>query len=252
MDSGELICTWNWKRQLTGRLNEELQNLKDKIKSIGSLNEGESKWVFKPSSKEVYSSKVIPSIIDDVILEGNSTEPEKLRNNLLPQKLGIFVWRAIKNRLLTRVELEKRDVTLESSSFPLCGSASETIEHALFLCNHAKSVWVGIFKWWDPNARCNFGADNFFRGTSITGTSKLSTKIWQAIEWVKGYFICQNKNAKVFSNDNWATPKIINEIQTKSSEWIKNRSNMVQMDWHQWLLHSSNLNFPRINNHDPG
>ncbi|XP_071688811.1 uncharacterized protein [Rutidosis leptorrhynchoides] len=127
MDSGKFHCTWKQKRQLTGRLNGELQKLEDRVKSIESLREGDSKWVFKPSGKVVYSSRVIASIFDDLFLEGNSNEPETLRNNFLPLKLGIFVWRAIKNRLPTRVELEKRGVAIDTSSCPLCGTLGFSI-----------------------------------------------------------------------------------------------------------------------------
>ncbi|XP_071739150.1 uncharacterized protein [Rutidosis leptorrhynchoides] len=161
----------------------------------------------------------------------------------------------MKNRLPTRVELVKRGINIESSLCPLCGIANETVEHTLLACSHASSVWEGIFKWWDPNAKYILGPNNIFRGSSLMGSpnhsTNHSTKIWQAIEWVTGYFIWKNRNTKLFTNDNWATPKIINEIQTKSFEWIKNCSNMVQIEWHQWLLHPNNLNFPLLNTRDP-
>ncbi|XP_071712200.1 uncharacterized protein [Rutidosis leptorrhynchoides] len=230
MDGNSWVFLWSWSRTFTGRLNRELQNLEDRIKTVGSLSEGESKWIFKKSGKEIYSSKIVASSIDDLLLEGNQPEPETLRNNLLPQKLRIFVWRALKNRLPAKVELDKRGIHLESLLCPLCNSEYETVEHAIFSCHHAKMVWEGILKWWGFNLGLNIGMNNAFRGLSVGAFSGFPKDLWQAIEWVTGYSIWKNINLKVFSNDNWAIPKIINEVQVKSFEWIKNRAKFHHMD----------------------
>ncbi|XP_071695352.1 uncharacterized protein [Rutidosis leptorrhynchoides] len=193
---------WNWARGLRGRLHGELSRLEDMIKSTASLTEGECKWVFKPSGKETYCSKSVASSIDALLLGGNSFEPETLRNNLIPQKLGIFVWWALKNRLPTRVELEKRGVHIDSLLCPLCNKEIETVEHAIFECDHAKMVWDRILKWWEVSPSINVGILNAFRGTNIGGRSTNEKRIWQAIEWITGYSIWKNRNLKVFSNDN--------------------------------------------------
>ncbi|XP_071699677.1 uncharacterized protein [Rutidosis leptorrhynchoides] len=159
--------------ELTGRLHGEPSNLEARVRTIGSMNEEESKWIFKPSGKENYSSKLVASSIDALLLEGNSSDPETLRNNLMPQKLGIFVWKALKNRLPTKVELEKRGIILESLLCPLRNKVNETVEHALFSCDQAKLVWKGVLKWWEVNSGVNVGIGNAFCGKVLVGNQSI-------------------------------------------------------------------------------
>lgn len=73
---------------------------------------------------------------------------ETLRNNLIPKKVGGFMWRALKGTIPVRVELDKSGIDLDSILCPVCGDEIETVNHILFSCNLARSVWESTFSWW--------------------------------------------------------------------------------------------------------
>ncbi|XP_071712212.1 uncharacterized protein [Rutidosis leptorrhynchoides] len=191
-NNGSWVFTWNWSRELTGRLHGELLNLENKISSSASLGFGVCSWSFKPSGKDSYVSRSISKEIDDRYLVGNSFSFETLWNKLVPQKIGIFIWRVLRSRIPVRLELEKRGVELDSTMCPICDSIPETVNHAIVDYTHAKDIWEGIFKWWGATLPRDATIANSFLGSSINGLSSIYKEIWQVIELVTGYQIWKN------------------------------------------------------------
>lgn len=64
----------------------------------------------------------------------------------------------------------------------------------------------------------------------------LLSNVWQAVIWINGYYICKEKNARVFGSKVSSTNKSFQDIQLKSYEWITVRSNKhKEIDWQRWL-----------------
>ena len=57
-----------------------------------------------------------------------------------PNKIRHFMWKAVKDSLPTKENLHKHQIPLDESC-SLCEEYQETNLHALWLCDHAKSVW---------------------------------------------------------------------------------------------------------------
>ncbi|KAM6557292.1 hypothetical protein CsatB_004311 [Cannabis sativa] len=78
-------------------------------------------------------------------------------NLQLPSKVKIFVWKAFHCAIPTAAALCKRKI-IDSAACSLCSNAWESVEHALFLCKHAKKVWrvAGISLDFDLVSRMRF------------------------------------------------------------------------------------------------
>ncbi|XP_071713025.1 uncharacterized protein [Rutidosis leptorrhynchoides] len=98
-------------------------------------------WECKLDNTGVYKTRVMASKIDEILLAGYGSNSGTLRNNLIPQKVGIFIWRVLKGRIPVRMELDKRGVDLESILCPLCNDVSEFVEHAIFSCKCVLEIW---------------------------------------------------------------------------------------------------------------
>ena len=57
-----------------------------------------------------------------------------------PNKIRLFIWRAVKGSLPTKENLHKRHILLDVTC-SLCDEHQEKIMHALWLCDLAKAVW---------------------------------------------------------------------------------------------------------------
>ncbi|XP_071687497.1 uncharacterized protein [Rutidosis leptorrhynchoides] len=144
-------------------------------------------------------------------------------------------------RLQVRVELDKRDIDLNSLRCPIYDDDIETVEHILIKCSLAKDLWNRVYRWWNLGQvmDCNIGER--FKGIQTAGVANTPSKLWQAIELICGYLIWQNRNNTIFRKKKGNGPVLLNELQIKSFEWISSRSKKLKLDWNQWLLNPSSF-----------
>ncbi|XP_071704799.1 uncharacterized protein [Rutidosis leptorrhynchoides] len=187
-------------------------------------------------------------LIDDKSIQRELNPAPTLKNNLIPIKVGIFVWRLLRKRIAVRVELDRRGIDLGTLLCPLCNDVVESVDHAIFSCKSAQDIWNGISKWWNLSLPPGSILDDLIKCSTSIGVESSKRKIWQAVVWVTCYLIWKNRNLKVFKNDCWAALKVIAEIQVKTYEWIKNRSRKPFLPWQQWLLLPASSPLT----HDPG
>ncbi|XP_071713701.1 uncharacterized protein [Rutidosis leptorrhynchoides] len=173
--------------------------------------------------------------IDDKLITRESNPSATIRNNLIPLKIGIFIWRVLRKRIATKEELDRRGIDLDTLLCPICNDVVESVDHAIYSCKSAKEIWSGILKWWNLPLPLSSTLEEMIKCSCIATKNSRKKKVWQAIVWVTCYLIWKSRNLKVFKKDGWATSKIISEIQVKSFEWIKNRSRNSSMSWHHWL-----------------
>ncbi|XP_071714455.1 uncharacterized protein [Rutidosis leptorrhynchoides] len=122
---------WSWKRSPSGRTAAELTVLVSLIVGFSFNHHEKDRWSWSLSTNGRFTVKTMSNCIDEQILSSTSNPIETLRNNLVPIKVEIFVWRALKRRLLVRIELDKKGIDLHSVRCPICDDDIETMEHSL-------------------------------------------------------------------------------------------------------------------------
>ncbi|XP_071708092.1 uncharacterized protein [Rutidosis leptorrhynchoides] len=192
------------------------------------------------------------AFIDKTIIARVNVSGKTLRNNLIPLKVGIFIWRVLKERVAVKTELVKRGVNLSSIICPMCNKEAESTNHALLSCDLATDVWTRIHRWWNQSFNHNSCIGDILQAINHNTMPTALLKMWQAITWTTTYFIWKNRNQKVFNDDSWSAAKIVCDIQEKSYVWIMNRSRRTRKDWLQWILNPINLGVPDVYNLDPG
>ncbi|XP_071728016.1 uncharacterized protein [Rutidosis leptorrhynchoides] len=145
----------------------------------------------------------------------SNTSLASMKNNLVPKKVEIFVWRAKRERLPVLSELDKRGIDLHFVLCPLCDTDFETVRHSLLSCSHARVIWEKVRDWWGFDS-ANLSFDNLFRGCVPSNCSDWGAQLWQAVEWTCGYLIWKNRNQKVFKKTSWTPPNALSEIQVLS------------------------------------
>ncbi|XP_071714829.1 uncharacterized protein [Rutidosis leptorrhynchoides] len=238
-DAAVRRLNWDWSRVLTGRLIQQVVELSDICTSIVMDVSKVDSWSWSLSASGCFSVRELTGIIEDHVLPSVNMNQESLRNRLVPKKLEVFVWRAIKKRLPVRCELDKRGIDLHSLRCPLCDDELESVDHSLIFCKHALDVWDRIYSWCGLGNFSNLSIGEILRGNSPCNMSCIGKMVWQAIEWVGAYYIWKNRNNKVFRDKNWTAPVTLSEIQLKSFEWISNRMRGRKLDWLTWLTNPS-------------
>ncbi|GJR70222.1 reverse transcriptase domain, reverse transcriptase zinc-binding domain protein [Tanacetum coccineum] len=109
-----------------------------------------------------FKVKELSRLIEVKNLHGESGGQATVWNKLVPLKVNIFVWRALKGRLPVRMELDRRGIDLDWVFCPSCNNSVESCAHSLVTCDLAMSVWEKIFSWWKLGIVNAFTIDEFF------------------------------------------------------------------------------------------
>ncbi|XP_071688723.1 uncharacterized protein [Rutidosis leptorrhynchoides] len=196
-------------------------------------------WRWNGSNNGLFTTKSPTSLIDSKTIRAGPNAKETLRNNVVPKKVEIFIWRARRERIPARVELDKRGVDLHSVRCPLCDDDIESVVHSLLSCEKVNEVWSKVFKWWGLNGVSNYSFDELLQGLPNLSFSDSGKYIWQGVIWTACYLIWKNRNSKIFKNKCWSTPNALGEIQLKSFEWVAKRSKRKSIEWHTWFHNPS-------------
>ncbi|XP_071692793.1 uncharacterized protein [Rutidosis leptorrhynchoides] len=223
-----------WARQPTGRGAIELTSLTDLLDGL-ILNDRDDTWVWNLDDGKIFTVKKLSDLCDEKTLRIGSNNSRTLRNNLVPKKIEVFVWRLMKKRLLVRIELDKRVIDLHSVRCPICDDDIETTDHIVLFCAFAQDIWNRVFRWWGLGSFSNLSFNEILKGNAGVNMSSFGRKLWQAIEWVCVYYIWKNRNNHTFRGSSWSASVTLNEIQVKSFEWISLHSKGEKFEWLTWL-----------------
>ncbi|GKC52620.1 RNA-directed DNA polymerase, eukaryota, reverse transcriptase zinc-binding domain protein [Tanacetum coccineum] len=120
----------------------------------------------------------LASSIKEEILSLGSDGKETLWNKLVPKKVNISVWRALKERLPVHVELDRRCVNLNSVLCSSCNNIMESRAHNLITCDLSMSVCDKIFKWWKMWNINAFSIDEFISLNGNVNVPTFVSRVW--------------------------------------------------------------------------
>ncbi|GKB38833.1 RNA-directed DNA polymerase, eukaryota, reverse transcriptase zinc-binding domain protein, partial [Tanacetum coccineum] len=160
-----LVDRWVDNRRLCDRFLR-LYHL-DRKKEISVVERGEwvdnrDQWKWSLSEDGKFTVRELSRLIEEKILVSDNAGRETIWNKLVPKKVNIFVWRALRGILPVHVELDRRGVDLDSVLCPSCNNIVETCSHSLITCDLAMGVWDKIFSWWKAVCVNAFSLDEFF------------------------------------------------------------------------------------------
>nr|GEX23687.1 RNA-directed DNA polymerase, eukaryota [Tanacetum cinerariifolium] len=155
-DDAEKRITWiAWDKVLASKKHGGLFVMVWKVNrgttyspsSAVMLSPLQDRWVCNLNGDGCFRVKDFRTAIDDCFLPSSDESTRWLK--YVPKKINIFAWRARHQRLPTRDNLAKRGVQIDSNSCPVCGDYPEDVQHLLFGCNLAKSIFHKICRWWN-------------------------------------------------------------------------------------------------------
>nr|GEZ36468.1 RNA-directed DNA polymerase, eukaryota [Tanacetum cinerariifolium] len=124
-------------------LNKEV-TVADKVQGVVSSS---FRWIYDLSGDGEFRVKEVRNFLDNLFLP--SYADATIWVKYISIKINVFVWRARRDFLPTRVNLSRKGVLLESSSCPLCLSSEENIHRVLFGCGLAENIFRRICRWWE-------------------------------------------------------------------------------------------------------
>ncbi|XP_071698994.1 uncharacterized protein [Rutidosis leptorrhynchoides] len=238
--SSSLTFTWNWSTEPRRRTADELNSLIYIISGHTFSDNTSSKWSWKLTANDIFCSSSLSQFLnlqaaDNMRMSSLPSLTTDL-NPFIPQKIGIFVWRAKQDKLPVRMALDKKGIDLHFLRCPVCDGDLESLHHTLITCNFDKDIWERIRKWWKLDHLSLNNVSEIAKCPNPPLSSNLGITIWQAIVWVSSYYIWSHRNVRVFGNNCLSPPKIIAEIQSKCYEWINCLWKKGSLKWLTWIM----------------
>ncbi|XP_071686909.1 uncharacterized protein [Rutidosis leptorrhynchoides] len=176
--------TWEWTSQPRWRAADDLENLEKLLNVIPPACGKPDTWTWKHEKHGKYSSASLAAVLTNAFLANKPLPEPTLLNKLIPQKIGIFMWRVQKNRLPVRIELDNKGIDLNSVLCPVCNDDIESINHALVACKSAASMWEKVRLWWGFDNLPITSYSDLALCPSPHIRDNLGSQIWQAVIWV--------------------------------------------------------------------
>ncbi|GJW74014.1 RNA-directed DNA polymerase, eukaryota [Tanacetum coccineum] len=209
---------------------QQMTELKSKLDLI-SLSNSRDLWFCDLTGDGEFRVKEVRNFIDDLFLPSfDSTRWVKC----IPIKINVFVWRARRDCLPTRVNLARRGVNIESNTCPICRSCEEDTQHILFQCDLAQIVLQRICRWWDltPHTWTSFVEwQSWF--SSVRLTSKVKNLL-EGVFYVAWWAIWSFRNRIIFQETHPRRSVIFDDIVLHAFNWCSSRCNR-SFSWENWL-----------------
>ncbi|PWA77105.1 RNA-directed DNA polymerase, eukaryota, Reverse transcriptase zinc-binding domain protein [Artemisia annua] len=217
ISDGVVEWKWAWRRQIrSGREQEELYSLLSMLGNTYLINDNSGGWRWSMESSGVYSVKSLRDALDEKVL---LTSSETKWSSLVPKKVYVFIWRAQKDRLPTRLNLDKRNIDLDSLVCPFCEDSCEDLEHSLIACVRVKILWEKIFLWWNFQMPAEINIHVLLNFVSDMSDDKkkmfhpFQLKCFEAVIFTVAWVIWNARNQKIFSGINQTIEWCFREVQ---------------------------------------
>lgn len=227
-------CLFVWEEALFANLLADLE---------GFVFTGvEDKWNWNLEDAKVYSVKSLyDKLEEDGRVEGIHTEMEKyVFGNIwkagVPSKVTAFVWKALSDRIPTRLNLEIRHCLPPDigTNCVWCGVGVETTSHIFLHCDLVRNVWMKLMEWLDfnfimpPNLFIHW--ECWSGGVWNNRIRKGLRMIWQAAIWV----MWKARNNCIFNNEITRWEEVVDEIKVVSWRWLLGRFQGPSCLFYEW------------------
>ncbi|XP_071699700.1 uncharacterized protein [Rutidosis leptorrhynchoides] len=194
------IGKWEWTRIPRGRAMNELEELNNLLSSV-TISDRPDSWKYSLDTSGIFTTSSLSNLINTLKYGINSRNLSLPRNKYVPQKVFIFSWRVIQQKIPVRCELDKKGIDLHTILCPLCDNHIETVDHALINCQKVSSIWIQILDWWNQNNSTISNINEAIISDEGFSLNPIGASLWQATKWITCYILWKHRNLKVFSGD---------------------------------------------------
>ncbi|KAG9446646.1 hypothetical protein H6P81_012774 [Aristolochia fimbriata] len=231
----------NWsrvfKRELRDQEAIDLVELDNEISSTFLDSQYADRLIWTPSVDGTFTVKSAYRVLT------NNVAAETNQGSLAwsfegPPKAKFFLWTTIRRKILTRDNLIRRGMTLQSTDCPLCHSAPESIDHALLHCAFAWRIWMTFLQLFEVKLCVPSTTHDMvlqWRGIVKGAKGKIMAEVAAIlIPWC----IWEERNRRVFQNNTQTWSMVAKNTITKVIAWLCTRKefadtsgNVIRQKW---------------------
>ncbi|XP_035841291.1 uncharacterized protein LOC118488184 [Helianthus annuus] len=168
-----------------------------------NLSDCNDRWLWLPEDSGEFSVKSAFVLVGSKEVDSSRFIWEWCK--WIPLKCNVFAWRAVMERLPTKVELRKRNIQVGEVTCPLCGSGEESADHLFTACSFATAIWSKISSWCKVPFIMAFSFKDVLVAHRFCGLKGKLSLAYQGIVLTSCWLIWKARNDCVF---NGKSPKV--------------------------------------------
>ena len=170
-------------------------------------------WSWKLDSSGIFPVSSLRNLIDDSILvNSNGFQTRWLES--VPSKVNIMMWILMLNRLATKSNLAKRNISVSNSYCLFCGFELESEVHLFLSCPLASLLWKETTRWWNLNHSSPTSIANLLDWGTLNGLKSKQLQAFNTVLFTFCWIIWDYRNNKVFNNKSVSFVFLFNQLRS--------------------------------------
>lgn len=149
--------------------------------------------------------------------------------NILP-KIRMFLWRAVSGALAVADRLNSRGLGVDNVC-KLCNGGPETINHVLFQCQDARSLWSEVGLSLASISLHQSLEENISYVLNLMEDNNRPQPLVCSVPWVL-WLIWKNRNSILYAETQLSSQKLIGDMKEEVELWFQLTKNMVSESTH--------------------
>ncbi|GKU92387.1 hypothetical protein SLEP1_g6121 [Rubroshorea leprosula] len=233
--------SWNWslkwRRPIFSWEEISMSELWRLLQTIQPIKGQKDRWKWR-HDKGAYSAKSGYQALSSNQHERRDSLYKRVWCRLVPTKVCAFVWKAIQDRIPSKMNLYRRGIVqnLNLATCTLCNGGIEDTNHLLLHCNFAYSVWSKCLQWWRISSVRAENCYASFEQQPASFKNANNRAGWDAVCCAIIWSLWIARNERAFRNQEQDINRIFELVQLRSFQWIKNRSLGYSFDLCNWMF----------------
>ncbi|KAH1246485.1 hypothetical protein GmHk_06G016557 [Glycine max] len=225
----------HWRRNFFDHEIDLVAAFMDEIDDVQIYSSSLDSLIWKADPSGAYSTKSAYNLFKNGGRTDNEDRTFEIIWNLkIPPRASAFSWRLLRNRLPTKANLRKRQITLLSYRCPLCDHEEEDIGHIMFSCRITRSLWWEALRWVNRVGPFSIDPKNHFMQFSHWNCKSSIDSRWEVLWIALSMTIWKHRNLLVFKNQIFNPEKVMDEALFHTWSWLKGIDKDFLIHCNQW------------------
>ncbi|GKC50288.1 RNA-directed DNA polymerase, eukaryota, partial [Tanacetum coccineum] len=198
------------------------------------LSNMDDRWFWDLNGDGVFQVKDVRSMLDEAFLPKMEVPTRWIKS--IPIKVNVFAWKLYLDRLPTRSNLSRRNVSLPSLACPLCDHVLEDSSHLFFGCSVAKDIQKLICRWWNLDVHPYESYEDWLSWFKSIRLGSKTKEVLEGVFYVSWWSLWNFRNQFLFASPIPRKDTIFDNIVLRSFYWCVARCNRT-LNGVSWLQH---------------
>lgn len=154
----------------------------------------------------------------------------------VPANIKAFIWRALWDRLLTKVNLVRRGIVLDEDGMkcPFCMGPVESMSHLFFTCPISYHIWCKCYSWLGFESVLPDIFRLHFLQHSQSRWKKKQKQCWNSLWAAVVWSLWLARNNTVFNQVAVDSDQLLDLIQWRSWSWLSSFEKEFRSSMFEW------------------